>query len=112
TPETRRLSISKIVATRGHREVLSFVDSINVRDSIATSSMLRPHDVVVNLSGNRYEVQIKPVHIVLDLLVIDDVLSRSGGLSSLLDLGNSIMSTNTVKGPAAAPTPETKLRTV
>jgi autophagy-related protein 2 len=112
TPEGQRLSISKIMMTHGSREVLSFVDSINVRDSIATSSMLRPHDVVVTMIGNRYEIQIKPVHVVLDLLVIDDVLSRSGGLSSLLDLGNSIMSTNTVKGPATAPAPEAKLRTV
>ena len=111
--ESQRLSISKVVITHGSREVLSFVDSINVRDSIATSSMLRPHDAVVNITGNRYEVQIKPVHIVMDLLVIDDVLSRSGGLSSLLDLGNSIMSTNTVKGLAPTPASEpSKLRTV
>ncbi|EXJ68369.1 uncharacterized protein A1O5_08161 [Cladophialophora psammophila CBS 110553] len=111
--KSQRLSISKIVVNNGPREVLAFVDSINVRDSIATSSMLRPHDVLVNVSGNRYEVQVKPVYIVLDLLVIDDVLSRSGGLSSLLDLGNSIMSTHTVKGPTPAPAPEgSKLRTV
>lgn len=111
--ESQRLSISKILMTHGEREVLSFVDSINVRDSIATSSMLRPHDVVATVTGTRYDVQIKPVHIVLDLLVIDDVLSRSGGLSSLLDLGNSIMSTNTVKASTATPAPEvSKLRTV
>ncbi|KAL2435114.1 Autophagy-related protein 2 [Exophiala dermatitidis] len=103
----QRWSISKIIMTHGATEVLSFVDSINVRDSIATSSMLRPHDFVATISKNRYEVQIKPVHIVLDLLVIDDVLSRSGGLSSLLDLGNSIMSANTVKGIPTKPAPAT-----
>lgn len=113
-PETyQRLSISKIVMTHGSREVLSFLDSIHVRDSIASSSMLRPHDIEINIIGNRYDVQIKPVHAVLDLLVIDDVLSRSGGLSSLLDLGNSIMSTNTVKGTATTPAAEpVKSRTV
>lgn len=108
-----RLHVSKIVMTHGSRVVLSFVDSINVRDSIATSSMLRPHDFVANISSNRYDLQIKPVHIVLDLLVIDEVLSRSGGLSSLLDLGNSIMSTNTVKSPPTVPPSETtRQRTV
>ncbi len=112
TTQSQRLSIAKIVMTHGQREVLSLVESINVRDSIATSSMLRPHDIVVSATGNRYEVQVKPVHAVLDLLVIDDVLSRSGGLSSLLDLGNSIMSTNTVKGPSPPMAPESKLRTV
>lgn len=110
---TSRLNVSKIIMTHGSRVVLSFVDSINVRDSIATSSMLRPHDFVANISSNRYELQIKPVHIVLDLLVIDEVLSRSGGLSSLLDLGNSIMSTNTVRSPTiVSPSETTKQRTV
>ena len=108
-----RLTISKIEMKHGSRVVLSFVDSVNVRDSIATSSMLRPHDVVINATQNRYEVQIKPAHVILDLLVIDEVLSRSGGLDSLLDLGNSIMSTNTIKGTVPAATPEPpKQRTV
>lgn len=108
-----RFTVSKIIMTHGSRVVLSFVDTINVRDSIATSSILRPHDFVANMSSNRYDVQIKPVHIVLDLLVIDEVLSRSGGLSSLLDLGNSIMSTNTVKSPTVvSPSDTTRQRTV
>ncbi|EXJ91097.1 hypothetical protein A1O1_04204 [Capronia coronata CBS 617.96] len=109
----QRLSISKILMTHGAKEVLSFVDSVNVRDSIASSSMLRPHDFVATVSRNRYDVQLKPVHVVLDLLVIDDVLSRSGGLSSLLDLGNSIMSTNTAKGAVTKPVAEVaRTRTV
>ncbi|KEF56542.1 uncharacterized protein A1O9_06730 [Exophiala aquamarina CBS 119918] len=108
-----RFTVSKIMMTHGPRVVLSFVDSINVRDSIATSSMLRPHDFVASMASNRYDVQIKPAHIVLDLLVIDEVLSRSGGLSSLLDLGNSIMSTNTVKSPTVvSPSDTTRQRTV
>ncbi|KAK4944916.1 autophagy-related protein 2 [Elasticomyces elasticus] len=111
--EAQRLSIVKVVMTHGDREVLSFVDSINVRDSIASSSMLRPHDIAATMTGNRFEVQIKPVHIVLDLLVIDDVLTKSGGLSSLLDLGNSIVSTHTVKGLPTPPAPDVrKQRTV
>ncbi|KIW54937.1 hypothetical protein PV05_07259 [Exophiala xenobiotica] len=108
----QRLSISNIVATHGDREVLSFVDSINVRDSIATSSVLKPFDFLATMTGNRYDVQIKPVHIVLDLLVIDDVLSKSGGLSSLLDLGNSIVSTHTVKGSTAPVAEVPRQRTV
>jgi len=108
-----QVTVSKIVMTHGSRVVLSFVDSMNVRDSIATSAMLRPHDFVSKMSNGRYDVQIKPVHIVLDLLVIDEVLSRSGGLSSLLDLGNSIMSTNTVKSPTVVPPSDTtRQRTV
>ncbi|KAK5238872.1 autophagy-related protein 2 [Exophiala xenobiotica] len=108
----QRLSISNIVATHGDREVLSFIDSISVRDSIATSSVLKPFDFMATMTGNRYDVQIKPVHIVLDLLVIDDVLSKSGGLSSLLDLGNSIVSTHTVKGSTPPVAEVARQRTV
>lgn len=93
----QRLSISKITLSHLESQIMSFVDTINVKDSIATSAMLRPNDVVIKVVDGRSEVQIKPVHIMLDLLVLDDVLTRSGGLSSLLDLGNSIVSTNTVK---------------
>ncbi|KIW43833.1 uncharacterized protein PV06_04895 [Exophiala oligosperma] len=110
--DSHRLSISKITMTHGDREVMSFVDSISVRDSIASSSMLRPHDLTATMTGNRYDVQIKPVHVVMDLLVIDDVLSKSGGLSSLLDLGNSIVSTHTVKSSVVPTAPVVRPRTV
>ncbi|KAL6253246.1 autophagy-related protein 2 [Rhinocladiella similis] len=110
--DCHRLLASKITMTHGDREVMSFVDSISVRDSIASSSVLRPHDLTATMTGNRYDVQIKPVHVVVDLLVIDDVLSKSGGLSSLLDLGNSIVSTHTVKGAAAKTAAVVRPRTV
>ena len=91
------MSVTKIALQHNTTRVLGFIDTVNVRDSIASSAMLRPHDLSVNMSDGRIEVQLKPVHIVLDLLLMDDVLSRSGGLSSLIDLGNSITSTATVK---------------
>ncbi|RMZ75626.1 hypothetical protein DV738_g5401, partial [Chaetothyriales sp. CBS 135597] len=97
----RSLTVTKISLAHGEQPVLWFIDSVSVRDSIASSSMLRPHDVAVSIS-DRVEVQIKPVYIVVDLVRVDDVLSRSGGLSSLLDLGNSIMSTGTVIAPPAS----------
>ncbi|RMZ75164.1 hypothetical protein DV737_g5422, partial [Chaetothyriales sp. CBS 132003] len=99
---SRSLTVSKISVAHGDQPVLWFIDSVSVRDSIASSSMLRPHDVVVSIS-DRVEVQIKPVYIVVDLIRVDDVLSRSGGLSSLLDLGNSIMSTSTVAASSSKP---------
>jgi autophagy-related protein 2 len=101
------LTVSKILMTHGTRQVLSCLDDVNVRDSLSSSSMLRPHDFVATLIGNRHEIQMKPIHMVLDLLVIDDVLSRSGGLDALLDLGTSMMSTNTVKGQSSPPVIET-----
>ncbi|RMD39398.1 hypothetical protein DV735_g5731, partial [Chaetothyriales sp. CBS 134920] len=108
----RSLTVSKISLAHGEQPVLWFIDSVSVRDSIASSSMLRPHDVTVSIS-DRVEVQIKPVYIVVDLVRVDDVLSRSGGLSSLLDLGNSIMSTGTVTAaPARSSTQRLTTRSV
>ena len=97
----KSLTVSKVSVSHGAKEVLWFIDSVNVRDSIASSSIFRPHDLTVTIT-HRIEVQIKPVYVVMDLIRIDDVLSRSGGLSSLLDLGNSIVSTSTVT--ATSPT--------
>jgi len=98
-----QLSISKITLKHAATEVLSFVDMVSVRESIATSAMLRPHDLVATKAGNRLDIQVKPVHIMLNLLLLDDVLSRSGGLSSLLDLRTSIISTNTARGASSPP---------
>ncbi|RMZ86775.1 hypothetical protein DV736_g5999, partial [Chaetothyriales sp. CBS 134916] len=100
----RSLTVSKISVAHGEQPVLWFIDSVSVRDSIASSSMLRPHDVAVSIS-DRVEVQIKPVYIVVDLIRVDDVLSRSGGLSSLLDLSNSIMSTGTLTASSSKQRP-------
>ena len=100
----KTLTISRIALRHNSKDVLFFVDNVNVRDSIAGSSMLRPHDLSIAISDGRVEVQVKAVHATLDLVAVDDVLSRSGGLSSLIDLGNSIASTSTVTRLARAKT--------
>ena len=109
----KTLTISKVSMRHNSKDVLSFIDTVNVRDSIAGSTMLRPHDVSVTMIDGRVEVQSKPVHVTLDLLVIDEVLSRGGGLSSLIDLGNSIASTATItKSSAPTKPPGSQQRTV
>lgn len=108
----QKFTITKIDLKHCATEVLSFVDSVNVRDSIATSSMLRPHDLVVSVSRGRFEVQVKPVHVILNLSLLDEVLSRSGGISSLLDLGNSMVSTDTITGAHLSASPKLPQRTV
>jgi autophagy-related protein 2 len=93
----RSLTITKVAVRHASTEVLWFIDAVNVRDSLIGSTTLRTHDLSVVMTQERVEIQVKPVHFVLDLLVIDEVLSRSGGLSSLINLGNSISSTATAK---------------
>lgn len=108
----QHFTVSTIKIRHASQDVLWFVDTVNVRESIASSAMLRPHDLTVNMDGERSEVFIKPVHVVVDLLLVDDVLSRGGGLDSLLELGNSVMSTRSSVVPAEVPTVKTSQRTV
>lgn len=108
----RRLTISTIKVRHAAQDVLWFVDTVNVRESIASSAMLRPHDLTLAMDGERTELLIKPVHVVVDLLLVDDVLSRGGGLDSLIDLGNSIMSTHNSISPPPKSAPKPQQRTV
>jgi autophagy-related protein 2 len=98
----QRFSINKISVDHKNKSVMSFVDSISVRSSISASVLPLVDDLVVivygNTSSRQTEIQTKSLKLKLDLVQIDEVLSRSGGLSSLLDLGNSIVSTSTVRG--------------
>ena len=98
---TQRLTINKISVKHKNQSVLSFADALNMRSSISASALPMDEDlsVIVHMSEelSQTDVQIKALKLKLDLLQIDDVLGRSGGLSSLLDLGNSIVSTNTIR---------------
>ncbi|ETN46786.1 uncharacterized protein HMPREF1541_00975 [Cyphellophora europaea CBS 101466] len=108
----RRLMVSSIKIRHAAQDVMWFVETVNVRESIASSAMLKPHDLTLTMDGERTEVFIKPVHVVVDLLLVDDVLSRGGGLDSLLDLGNSIMSTHNSITPPKQTSPKLQQRTV
>ena len=94
----RDLNVSTIKIRHAARDVLRFVDTVNVRESIASSAMLRQHDLTVLMDGQRTEVFTKSIECVIDLLLVDEVLSKSGGLDSLIDLGTSILSTQSSKG--------------
>jgi len=96
----QKIAIHRLGLHREADKVMSFFDPSTLQESFVSSSVtLEPDDIVIRQIDSRIEVIVKPIHIMLDLLMLDEVLSRSGGLSSLLDLGNSIASTNTVKKP-------------
>jgi autophagy-related protein 2 len=113
----QRFTISKISVDHKNKSVMSFVDSFDVRSSMSASVLPPADDLVIvvygNTSSRQTEIQTKSLKWKLDLVQIDEVLSRSGGLSSLLDLGNSIASTSTVRGGSPKVTvPEPRLRSV
>lgn len=86
----QKLTINRVALYREAENVLSFFDPTSLQESFtAPSIVLEPDDIAVRQMDNRVDVSTKPLRIALDLIVLDDVLSRSGGLSSLLELGNS-----------------------
>lgn len=95
----QEISIRKALLGHNSKPVLSFGD----QDAGSMAERNHPHQDDVSIivdarkDSKRVEVQTLPIHITLDLLQIDEVLSRSGGLSSMLDLGNSMFSANTIR---------------
>ena len=113
----QRLTVNKISIKHKNQSVMSFADTLNIRSSISASVLPMEDDlsIVVHTCEelSQTDVQIKALKLKLDLLQIDDVLSRSGGLSSLLDLGNSIVSTGTIRVDSPkAKSPSTRRRSV
>ncbi|KAK5100328.1 autophagy- protein 2 [Lithohypha guttulata] len=94
----QKLTVNRLGLYKGQDKIISFFDASNLQESVlAPSVLLEPDDLVYRQLGNRVDITTKPLRIKLDLLMLDEVLSRSGGLSSLLDLGNSVASASTMK---------------
>src|SRR5271170_2367345 len=101
----QQISIGKIAFGHNSKPLLFFTQ--DVRSSISPGAPLLQDDLIVIISpgvpSGRIDIRLKPVHVILDLVQLDDILSRSGGLSSILELGNSIVSTSTIRGGSPPP---------
>ena len=95
------LNVTKMTLSHTTGDILVFRHDIKLRESIKDISAATEDDVFVSITStdqiNQVVVQVKLLHLKLDLLNLEDILNRSGGLSSLLELGNSIVSTSTVR---------------
>ena len=100
--DVQEISFRTVALRHRSQPLLSFRK--NLSKSLQGSTHQSQKDVVILLEPSadvlRIEANIQSVHITLDLLQIDEVLSRSGGLSSVLDLGTSILSTSTARREA------------
>lgn len=102
----QKLSIHRLGLSREAEKIISFFDPSSLQESFVGSSVvMEPDDLVLRQVDNRIDISVKPMRIMLDLLVLDDILSRSGGLSSLLDLGSSIASKGAAKDKQPSATP-------
>ena len=113
----QRLAVGNVSVNHKNKSVMSFADAWSGRSSVSASTLPLSDDFVVTThikkSSKHTDIQMKSLRLKLDLLQIDDVLSRSGGLSSLLDLGNSIVSTSTIRGGSPkVKAPESRQRSV
>ena len=84
-------------------DILSFDSGIKLRES--TRDILLPvdHDIAIKVVQSVDALQVNittlPVHVVLDLARLDETFGWFGGLSSVLGLGSSMMSTVTMVEP-------------
>ena len=96
-----KLSTSKLRFGYALDDILSFDSNLKMRES--TRDILAPidHDLAVTIKqiGDTTEIQLTtlPLYIDLDLRRLDETFSWFGGLSSMLDIGSSVISTVTVK---------------
>ena len=98
---THLLNINKLTVSDADNAIIVFDDSLRAQESIRDLRSADVNDVFVTVvltsSDAQLSIRTKPLHLFVNLLQIDDVLSRSGGLSSLLELGNSVASTTKVR---------------
>ena len=99
----QELQISKFSILYGSKELLRFDDSERLRESkrdIRSGLKDDIHILVTTSNGqNTVEISTLPACLMVDLPRFDDFLSRSGGLSTLLDLGSSFSSLANEKPP-------------
>ena len=97
---TRRFSFGYI-----SDDILSFDPSLKMRESVR--DILAPLDndikvmVTQTVSATKIELTTLPLHIALDACRLDETFAWFGGLSSMLELGSSMVSTMTVVEVAA-----------
>jgi autophagy-related protein 2 len=97
----QQLEIMRISFSHSRGTLLSFSHEPEMRTLLKDTAALQENDIEMSFASNggtsKVEIHSKPIRLTLELGQVDDILSRSGGLSSLLELGNSIVSSNSVR---------------
>ena len=102
-----KLSIRKVLFGYESSHVLSFDSGLKMRES--ARDVLAPvnNDMVILYTNDQGTSKIEcttlPLHISLDLRRLDETFGWFGGFSSMLGLGNSVMSTVTVVDKSRSP---------
>lgn len=104
----QQFQLTKMSLSHSKGHFLSFSHDSRMGNSMKDTVTLLKNDLEISItasaSTSKVEVHTKPIRLVLELSQLDDILSRSGGLSSLLELGSSIASASTVRTTPRKPT--------
>ncbi|KAL8853628.1 MAG: hypothetical protein Q9221_001614 [Calogaya cf. arnoldii] len=98
-----KATVAKLVFGYASGDILAFDSSVKMRES--TRDILAPigKDIMLTLSKDdrtsKIELSTLPVSVRLDLRRLDETFAWLGGFSSILDLGNSMVSSVTKSSP-------------
>ncbi len=107
-----QISVEKFILGHCDEDVISFDATLKLRESTRDITLPTNKDVHITVlrtgDTRRLSVRTLPVQLSFNLEKIDETLNRFGGLSGILELGNSIASDATIVGATPATAQEQK----
>ncbi|KAF3490589.1 Atg2p [Arthroderma uncinatum] len=102
-----RINIQKFRVGHLSEDIISFDEGLKMREStrdiLSNSSNDISLSIVKSPEVSRLTVNTLPIHLSLNLQRLDETLNWFGGLSTIIELGNSIASATTVRGDSPDP---------
>lgn len=99
-----KVSVARVSFGYASGNILSFDSKLKMRESTRDTLAPANKDLVVTIAkdtrASKIELTTLPIHVRLDLRRLDEMFAWLGGFSSILDLGNSMISTVTTLDPA------------
>ncbi|OJD21678.1 hypothetical protein ACJ73_06981 [Blastomyces percursus] len=96
------INVTKFAFGHASEDIISFDDGLKMRDSIRDDFHSKQGDISLSVVSTKESARVDlatlPVHLAFNLERLDETLSWFGGLSTILEVGNSIASTSTIKG--------------
>ncbi|KAL6235909.1 autophagy-related protein 2 [Aspergillus navahoensis] len=96
-------AVSKFTIGFASEDLISFSEDLKMRESTRDGLLPTGSDIVLSLSKSQdsatFKINTLPLCVNLNIQRLEDLLGRFGGLSTIMELGNSISSISSSKGP-------------
>ncbi|EGD93411.1 hypothetical protein TESG_00956 [Trichophyton tonsurans CBS 112818] len=100
------LTVNKFKISHLSEDLLSFDEGLKMRES-TRDNLSSSSDIIIsavkNSQGSRLTINTLPLHMTVSLQRLDETLTWLGGLSTIIELGNSIASGTTAPGGPQEP---------